>query len=140
VGVARDRAAWHGRAVRTARLLVLALGALGLAPACKDRPPSPGEIADRAWRAHELVVAAGERASTCAEAGPAMQRAFAEHRQAFVDGLALDRNRSRLEQATEYMAEHEGRYRDLEDRMAALSDRCADEPTVVAAFRMMESP
>ena len=121
-------------------------GALGLAAAvalaagsCKD-PSSPAAIADRAWRAHEIVVAAGERAPSCAEAGAAMQRAFAEHRQAFVDGLALDRDRAKLEQAADYLARHEGRYRDLEDRMAALSERCADEPTVVAAFRMMESP
>jgi len=121
-------------------------GALGLAAAvalaagsCKD-PSSPAAIADRAWRAHEIVVAAGERAPSCAEAGAAIQRAFAEHRQAFVDGLALDRDRAKLEQAADYLARHEGRYRDLEDRMAALSERCADEPTVVAAFRMMESP
>jgi len=122
--------------VRIAWLLV----ALGLAaPACKDRG-SPAAIADRAWRAHELVVAAGERAATCAEAGAAMQRAFAAHRRAFVDGLALDRDRGRLEQAADYLARHEARYRDLEDRMSALSDRCADEPTVAAVFQMMMSP
>jgi hypothetical protein len=120
--------------VRSAWLL-----ALGLA-SCKNGPPSPAEIADGAWRAHELVVATGEQAATCAQAGPAMQRVFIEHRQAFVDGLALDRNRAKLEEATAYLEEHEGRYRDLEARMDALSDRCADEPTVVAVFRMMESP
>ncbi len=85
-------------------------------------------------------MAAGEREPTCAAAGAAMQRVFAEHRQAFVDGLALDRDRARLEQATAYLEEHEGRYRDLEARMDALSERCADEPTVVAVFRMMDSP
>ena len=69
-----------------------------------------------------------------------MQRTFAAHRQAFVDGMALDRDRAKLEQAVDYLAAHEGRYRDLETRMTALSDRCADEPTVVAVFRMMESP
>jgi hypothetical protein len=132
----------RGRSLSIASIAALGLGALGLAAAaasCKD-PSSPAAIADRAWRAHEIVVAAGERAPTCAEAGAAMQRAFAEHRQAFVDGLALDRNRAKLEQATDYLAAHEGRYRDLEARMDALSERCADEPTVVAAFRMMESP
>jgi hypothetical protein len=130
---------WHVRAVRPLPVASL-LAALGLAaPACRDAS-SPAAIADRAWRAHELVVAAGEQAPTCAEAGAAMQRVLAANRQAFVDGLALDRDRARLEQATEYLAAHEGRYRDLEDRMAALSERCADEPTVVAAFRMMESP
>ena len=123
----------------TAWLLGL-LGLLGLAGACKDRPPSPAAIADRAWRAHEVVVAAGEHEPTCAAAGAAMQRAFAAHRQAFVDGIELDRDRARLEQATDYIAEHERRYRDLETRMIALSERCADEPTVVAIFRLMESP
>ena len=122
-------------------LAVLGLAVLGLAAAgCKDRPPSPAEIADRAWRAHERVVAAGEQAGTCAEAGAAMQRVFAAHRQAFADGIALDRDRDRLEQATDYIAEHERRYRDLEARMGALSDRCADEPSVVEVFRRMESP
>lgn len=130
---------WHVRVVRSLSLASLAV--LGLAaPGCKEGPPSPARIADRAWRAHELVVEAGEREAACAAAGAAMQRVFAEHRQAFVDGMALDRDRRKLEQATDYLAENEGRYRDLEGRMAALSDRCADEPTVVAVFRMMESP
>jgi hypothetical protein len=122
-------------------LAIASLAALGLAgPACKGGPPSPAELADRAWRAHELVVAAGEQARTCAEAGAAMQRAFAAHRQAFVDGIALGRDRAKLAQAAEFLEAHEGRYRDLETRMIALSDRCIDEPTVVAVFRMMESP
>ena len=120
--------------------LTLALAAALAAPACHSGPPSPAEIADRAWRAHELVVDAGERAATCAEAGAAMQRVFAEHRQAFVDGLALDRDRKKLEQATDYLAAHEDRYKNLEVRMGFLSDKCADEPTVAAVFRMMESP
>lgn len=107
---------------------------------CQGGKPSAAEITERAWHAHELVVAAGEGARTCAEAGAAMQRVFAEHRQAFVDGLTLDRDRRRLEQATAYLEENGGRYRDLEARMDALSERCADEPTVVAVFRMMESP
>jgi hypothetical protein len=140
---------WHVRGVRS-RPLSTSTASLALAGAvaawtagaagCRDGKPSAAEIADRAWRAHELVVAAGEREPTCAAAGAAMQRAFAEHRQAFVDGIQLDRDRARLEEATAYLEQHEGRYKDLEDRMAALSDRCADEPTVVAVFRMMESP
>ena len=115
------------------------VGAAGLA-ACKDRPPSAAEIADHGWRAHELVVAAGERAATCAEAGPAMQRVFTENRQAFVDAMALDRDRKRLIEATDYLEAHQDRYADLETRMTALSERCADDPTVQAAFAMLESP
>jgi hypothetical protein len=135
----RNDLPWHVRVVRS--LSIASLAALGLAAAgCKEGPPSAAAIADRAWRAHERVVAAGEQERTCAEAGAAMQRAFAAQRQAFVDGLALDRDRAKLEQATAYLAEHEGRYKDLEARMLALSDRCAGEPTVVAVFRMMESP
>jgi hypothetical protein len=107
---------------------------------CKARAPSPGEIADRGWRAHELAVAAGERATTCAEAGAAMQRVFAEHRQAFVDAVALDHDRDRLSEATDYIEAHRDRYADLETRMTALSERCADDPVVVAAFAAMESP
>jgi hypothetical protein len=132
---------WHLRGVRLLSAAPLAaLAALALPAGCKDGKPSAAEIADRSWRAHELVVAAGERATTCAEAGAAMQRVLDAHRQAFVDGIKLDRDRGRLEQATAYLEQHEGRYRDLEDRMAALSDRCADEPTVMAVFRTMESP
>jgi hypothetical protein len=126
------------RLLSTATLAALAAAAAGAG--CKDGKPSAAEVADRSWRAHELVVGAGERASTCAEAGAAMQRVFDEHRQAFADGIKLDRDRARLEQATAYLEQHEGRYRDLEDRMAALSERCADEPAVVAVFRSMESP
>ncbi|MBA3391595.1 MAG: hypothetical protein H0T89_03070 [Deltaproteobacteria bacterium] len=109
------------------------------ATACKDAP-SPAEIADRGWRAHELVVAAGERAKTCAEAGPAMQRVFAEHRGAFVAALALDRDRQKLAEATAYLEEHAQRYVDLETRMEALAERCATDPAVVAVFAQMESP
>ena len=118
------------------------LGAVGLA-ACKDRSISSGsaaEIADRGWRAHELVVTAGEHAATCAEAGPAMQRVFTEHRQAFVDAMALDRDRQRLIEATDYLEAHQDRYADLETRMIALSERCADDPLVQATFTAMEAP
>jgi hypothetical protein len=115
------------------------LGALGVA-GCKDRPPSPAEIADRGWRAHELVVTAGERAATCALAGAAMQHVLSEHRQAFVDAIALDRDKQQLAEATDYLEAHQDRYADLETRMTALSERCADDPTVQAAFTVMESP
>ena len=98
--------------------MLCCLLAAGLA-GCK-RGPSPADIADRGWRAHELVVAAGEHAATCAEAGAAMQRVFAEHRQAFVDAVARDN--------------------DLETRMVALSERCADDTGVQAAFATMETP
>lgn len=109
--------------------------------ACKQAgPPSPAEIADRGWSAHELVVTAGEREATCAGAGAAMQRVFAAHRQAFVDAMALDRDKKALEAATEYIEAHADRYADLETRMAALSDRCASDATVQAAFAQMSNP
>lgn len=114
-------------------------GAIGLA-ACKDRAASPAEIADRGWRAHELVVTAGEHAATCAEAGAAMQRVFTEHRQDFVDAIALDNDKPKLSLATDYLEAHQDRYTDLETRMTALSERCDGDPTVQAAFTVMESP
>ncbi len=113
---------------------------LVVAAACKDAPPSPAELADRGWRAHELVVAAGEHAKTCAEAGVAMQRVVAANRQAFVDAIALDSDREALRQATDYIEAHQDRYRDLETRMEGLSERCAADATVQAAFKQMESP
>lgn len=118
------------------------LGIIGLVElgACKDRASSPAEIADRGWRAHELVITAGEGAATCDQAGAAMQRAFTEHRQDFVDAIALDRDKAKLAEATDYLEAHQDRYADLETRMTALSERCADDPAVQAAFLGMESP
>ena len=113
--------------------------AIGLA-ACKDRAPSPAEIADRGWRAPELVIAAGEHAATCAEAGAAMQRVFTEHHQDFVDAIALDNDKQKLSEATDYLEAHQDRYADLETRMTGLSERCAGDPAVQAAFTVMESP
>ena len=113
-------------------------GALGLG-ACRGRG-SPAEVADRGWRAHELVVAAGEREATCAQAGAAMQRVFLAHRQEFVDAIALDRDPQRLREATDFLEAHQDRYADLDTRMSALSERCAGDPAVQAAFVAMESP
>jgi hypothetical protein len=119
-----------------ARVLTVAI-ALG---GCKESPPSPGEVADRGWRAHELVIGAGEREKTCAAAGIAMQKVFTANRQAFVDAVAIDNDREALQQASEYMEAHQDRYRDLETRMEALAERCAVDATVQAAFKQMESP
>ncbi len=112
-----------------------------LIAACKQAPANDAAaITDRAWSAHELVVSAGEREATCAGAGAAMQRVFAANRQAFVDAMALDRDKRALEAATEYIEAHADRYADLETRMAALSDRCATDTTVTAAFAQMSNP
>lgn len=118
---------------------LLAFLLLALLCACGERA-SVEDITDRAWRAHELVVAAGERATTCKAAGAAMQRAFDKHRAAFVAAIELDRDRERLARATAYLERNERRYRDLETRMIALSERCGDEPAVAAVFERMESP
>jgi hypothetical protein len=119
---------------RAVPLLLLVLG-------CQQTSGStPAEVTDRAWQAHAAVLAAGEAAKTCAAAGAAMQREFSERRQAFVDAMALDRDKAKLAEATEYIEKNEGRYKDLETRMIALSDRCADEPTVQAAFELMSTP
>lgn len=114
--------------------VVIALGA------CKQGPPTPAEIADRGWAAHEAVVTAGEAQPTCVAAGVAMQQVFVAHRQEFVDAMALDRDKKRLEEATDYLEAHQDRYADLETRMEALSDRCADDATVQAAFAQMSNP
>jgi len=123
---------------------MLMLGLLGTSPACRKDADAPGSsaaaITDRSWQAHVLVIAAGERAKTCAEAGAAMQRVFTAHRQAFVDAMALDRDKARLAEATAFIEANEGRYADIDTRMAALSDRCAEEPTVQAAFQQMSAP
>lgn len=107
---------------------------------CKSDAPSPAEITERAWSAHEAVIRAGENAKTCAEAGPAMQAVFAQHRQAFVDAMTLDSDKQRLSQAADYIEKQGERYRVIEARMQVLADRCVDEPTVAAAFAQMESP
>lgn len=117
------------------------LGA-GLFPwltAC-DHAPSPAEIVDRGWRAHELVIAAGESAPTCAAAGVTMQAMFAANRQAFVDAISLDHDRDKLAEATRFLEDHADRYADLDTRMAALSERCGDDARVAQVFRGMENP
>jgi hypothetical protein len=106
----------------------------------KADAPSPAEITDRAWHAHELVIGVGEAASSCRDAGDAMLRVFAQHRQAFVDAMALDRDKDRLRAATDYIELNEARYKNVEARMQALSERCGHDPSVAAAFRKMESP
>ncbi|MBL9017576.1 MAG: hypothetical protein JNL83_25530 [Myxococcales bacterium] len=119
----------------------VALLCLALA-ACKDSPrePTVEEITERGWAAHELVVAAGEAQPTCAGAGAAMQKVFVANRQAFVDAIALDRDKARLEQATTYIEAHQARYLGLEERMEKLQDRCAQDATVQAAFAQMGNP
>jgi hypothetical protein len=69
-----------------------------------------------------------------------MQAMIAQHRQAFVDSVALDGDKARLAEATEYVEKHDARYRAIEVRMEALADRCGDEPSVAGAFRQIESP
>ena len=115
---------------------------LAICIACggKADAPSPAAITERAWRAHELVIAAGEAAKTCAEAGPAMQAVVAQHRQAFVDSIALDADKARLAEATDYVEKHEERHHAIEARMEALAERCGQEPSVARAFLQMESP
>jgi hypothetical protein len=121
-------------------LLIASLLVVSASGCRTDSPPTPAEITDRAWKAHALVIGAGERARTCAEAGAAMQEVFAQHRQAFVDAMALDRDKARLAEAVAFIEANEQRYADLETRMAALSDRCAEDPTVQAAFDLMSNP
>jgi hypothetical protein len=122
-------------AVRHSVLLLLALGCQR-----ENSDPTPVEITDRAWKAHAAVVAVGEAAKTCADAGAAMQREFVARRQAFVDAMTLDRDKAKLQQATDFIEKNEARYHDLETRMTALSERCADEATVQAAFAQMSDP
>jgi hypothetical protein len=115
---------------------VVAVGATG----CKDTGGSAADITQRAWDAHSAVIGAGEAARTCAEAGPAMQKEIAARRDLFVAAVALDNDRQKLAEATAWIEAHEDRYKDLETRMAALSDRCADDATVQAAFEAMSNP
>jgi hypothetical protein len=107
---------------------------------CKTDAPSPAEITKRAWRAHEIVIAAGENASTCAEAGVAMQTAFVANRQAFVDAIALDSDKAKLSEAADYIEKHDETYKVIEARMQVLSDKCGEDLTVAAAFQQMETP
>jgi len=109
-----------------------------LAAACDDHAPSPAEIVDLSWRAHELVIGAGERAHTCAAAAAAMRAVLVLARDALAAGMALEDDPVRFEAARRYLEQHAARYEDLDTRMAALSDRCGDDPAVVAVFRDME--
>ena len=122
-----------------AAVAITAFAAAG-ATACRESPPTPAQVADRGWQAHELVIAAGEQAASCAGAGLAMQRVFIDHRRAFVDAVALDNDPARLAEAAAFITSNDRRYADLALRMEALADRCSDDATVTATFHMMESP
>jgi hypothetical protein len=126
--------------VRTPTTSLAAAAIVAAAAGCRDSPPTPPQIADRGWQAHELVIAAGEQAASCAEAGLAMQRVFIDHRQAFVDAIALDNDPARLAEAAAFITANDRRYTDLALRMEALAERCSDDATVTATFHMMESP
>jgi hypothetical protein len=123
-----------------ARWLVVLVALAACRKEAAPSGPSAAEITDRSWQAHVLVITAGERAKTCAEAGAAMQQVFAAHRQAFVDAMALDRDKAKLAEATDFIEANEARYADIDTRMAALSDRCAEDATVQAAFQQMSAP
>lgn len=122
-----------------ARWLVISVAAVA-ATGCKNSSGSAADIAERAWDAHSAVIGFGEAARTCAEAGAAMQKEIAARREVFVAAVALDNDRQKLAEATAWLEAHEDRYKDLETRMAALSDRCADDGTVQAAFEAMSNP
>ncbi|HEY1551832.1 MAG TPA: hypothetical protein VGG28_28595 [Kofleriaceae bacterium] len=107
---------------------------------CKDHAPSPAEIADQGWHAHDLVITAGEGAKSCADAAVVMQRVFSEHKAYFEAAFDLDRDKDRLQEATDFLEAHQDRYGDLETRMEALQDRCAGDTAVQAVFHQMATP
>jgi hypothetical protein len=115
------------------------LGSLWLS-SCKDHAPSPAEIADRGWHAHDLVITAGENAKSCAEAAVAMQRVYAEHKDELVAAYDLERDKARLQEATEFLEAHQDRYGDLDTRLEALQDRCSKDANVQAVFQQMATP
>ena len=107
---------------------------------CKDHAPSPAEIADRGWHAHDLVITAGGNAKSCAEAAIAMQRVYAEHKDELVAAFDLERDKARLQEATDFLEAHQDRYGDLDTRLEALQDRCAKDANVQAVFQQMATP
>jgi hypothetical protein len=130
--------AWHLRLVRWTVTCWL-LGSVWLS-GCKDHASSPAEIADRGWHAHDLVITAGESAKSCAEAAVAMQSVFAAHKAEFAEAFELDHDKARLQEATDFLEAHQDRYGDLETRMEALADRCANDTAVQAVFHQMATP
>lgn len=102
--------------------------------------PSPAQIAERGWAATERVIAAGERAPTCALAGTAMRPLAEAHREDFIAAADLTSNRDRLAAAADYMTARQDLYRDLETRMTALSERCEGDTVVERVFAFMEDP
>ena len=122
------------------RLSEAIVSAIVVAASACDRAASPEEVVDRGWAAHALVVAAGEHAATCAEAGAAMRVVFERHRGAFVAAFELERDKARLAAATAYLEAHATQYADLETRTEALSARCGDDRGVSAVFAELELP
>ncbi len=130
------------RDLRVIRTLALAVG-FGLAFAsCQTAPAQDRAIAvaERGWKAHELVLVAGEQATSCPAAGTAMQQALAEHRAELAAAVAIDQDRDQLRAATAYIEAHPEHFPDLDDRLDALRTRCARDPAVQAVLREMSAP
>jgi hypothetical protein len=119
------------------RSLVLAFA---LAACGKSGAPTPGQVVERGWDAHEAVVAAGEHAASCPEVGAAMRRALGEHHAALADAFELDRDPAQLEKLVDFLEAHQDRLDELARRSDALRARCPDDASVTAAFHDLQVP
>ncbi len=102
--------------------------------------PTPGDVVERGWDAHEAVIAAGERAATCADAGAAMQRELRDRRPALAAAVALDRDPDQLAKLVDFLEAHQDRLDELARRTDAVRARCPDDAGVVTALRDLAVP
>jgi hypothetical protein len=116
-------------------LLVMMLAACG-----SGHAPTAGEIVERGWDAHEAVIAAGERAATCADAGAAMQRELRDRRPALAAAIAFDRDPAQLAKLVDFLESHQDRLDELARRTDAVRTRCPDDAGVVTALRDLAVP
>lgn len=117
------------------------LALLTILLACgSSRAPTPGEIVERGWDAHEAVIAAGERAATCADAGAAMQRELRDRRPALLAAVAIDRDADQLEKLADFLEAHQDRLDELARRTDAVRARCAEDAGVATALRDLAVP
>lgn len=105
-----------------------------------DGAPKAEDVIARGWDAHEAVIAAGEKAASCAGVATAMQQALAPRRADLAASFALERDPDHLAKLVDFLEAHQDRLDALARRDDALRARCPDDAAVVAAFRALQPP
>jgi hypothetical protein len=105
----------------------------------RDHAPSASDseisIAKQDWQAQDALLIAGEKATDCASAASAMRTVLAIHRNELLAAHRQLANRDTVKRVTDYIEAHPSEFPDLDERWAALSDRCPHDVAVQSVLR-----